>query len=233
MLRTVAVVALKGGSGKTTIATHLALAAHLRGVDTLVADTDPQRSTSEVLGARAGPGPDCVQSTGARLLSAQIAARGLGKQLLIVDTPAGALEDVSEAIVLADLAVMVVRPTLLDIAALARTLTIVRRLRKPSTVVVNQAAAARGGVESPLVQRALRALDFMRVQVAPTVVRARSVYQIALETGRSAEEVQDAAAAREIAALWDFIDAATAPPPEADPLGPIAAELAPLGREPD
>ena len=60
MLRTIAVVALKGGSGKTTIASHLALAAHLRGLDTLVVDTDPQRSTTEVLGARAASGPACI-----------------------------------------------------------------------------------------------------------------------------------------------------------------------------
>ncbi|HTI67894.1 MAG TPA: ParA family protein [Caulobacteraceae bacterium] len=206
MLRTIAVVALKGGSGKTTIATHLALAAHLRGLDTFVVDTDPQRSTSEVLAARVGPGPQWIQSSGAELLSATIAAAGLQKQLLIIDTAAGALEDASEAIVLADFVVMVVRPTLLDLHALARTMTLVRRLRRPSTVVVNQAPPARGGVESPLVSRAIKALVYMRASVAPTIVRSRTIYQTALETGRSAEEMSDPAAAKDIAALWEYID---------------------------
>ena len=41
------------------------------------------------------------------------------------------------------------------------------------------------------------------------IVRARAIYQTALETGRSAEEMGDAAAAREIAALWDYVEAAT------------------------
>ena len=209
MLRTMAIVALKGGSGKTTIATHLAIAAHLRGFDTLVVDTDVQRSSSEVLGAREGPGPACVAVSGARLLATQIEASTLRKDLLIIDTPAGALEDVSEAIVLSDLAVMVVRPTLLDIAALARTVGIVWRLRKPSVVVVNQAPTARNGIEPPLMQRALRALNYMKLPIAPTIVRARAIYQTALETGRSAEEMGDAAAAREIAALWDYVEAAT------------------------
>jgi chromosome partitioning protein len=209
MLRTMAIVALKGGSGKSTIATHLALAAHLRGVATLVVDTDPQRSTSEILGARTASGPDCTAASGARLLAMQIEAVKLRKDLLIIDTPAGVLEDVSEAIVLSDLAVMVVRPTLLDIAALARTVGIVRRLKKPSVVVVNQAPTARNGVEPPLMQRALRALDYMRLPVAPTIVRARSIYQTALETGRSAEEMGDPAAAKEVADLWAFVDAAT------------------------
>ena len=207
-MRTLAVIALKGGSGKTTVATHLALAAHLRGLNTLLVDIDPQGSSHEVLSARQSPGPRCVTSTGPQVMAAQLAAVGSRTDLLIIDTAAGAVEDVSEAIVLADVAVMVVRPTLLDIAALARTLAIVRRLRKPSTVVVNQAPVAREGIEAPVVKRALRALEYMRLPVAPVIVRSRAVYQTAVETGRSAEEMPDQAAAREIAALWDYIDKA-------------------------
>ena len=40
-MRTIAVIARKGGSGKTTVAMHLALAAHLRGYKTLVAEPIP------------------------------------------------------------------------------------------------------------------------------------------------------------------------------------------------
>ena len=205
-MRTVAVIALKGGSGKTTVAAHLALAAHLRGVPVLLADTDPQHSAKDVLDAREGEGPDCVRTTGAKLLSAQFAAEGLQKDLLVIDTAAGAVEDVGEALVLADLAVMVVRPTLLDIAGLARTLQIVRRLGKPAVVVLNQAPVAREGSEAPVVRRALRALDYMQAPMAPVILRNRTIYQVALERGRSAEEMADKAAVKEMAALWDFID---------------------------
>jgi chromosome partitioning protein len=212
-VRTVAVISLKGGSGKTTVATHLALAAHLRGLDTLLADIDPQRSAENVLSSRSDSGPDCVVTTGAKLMAAQFAAIGLHKQLLIIDTQAGALEDASEALVLADFAVLVVRPTLIDLSGLARTLTLVRRLGKPSTVVMNQAPFARENIEPPLVKRALRGLDYMRAPVAPIILRARSVYQTALETGRSVEETADTAAAKEVAALWDFVDAAVGATP--------------------
>jgi chromosome partitioning protein len=204
-LQTLAVIALKGGSGKTTVATHLALAAHLRGVPTLLADTDPQHSAHDVLGAREQPGPACMATTGGQLLAAQLAAGGLHKQLMIIDTAAGAVEDLGEALALSDFAVMVVRPTLLDLAGLARTLSVVRRLRKPSTVVLNQAPVARGAIEPPLVQRAMRALDYMQAPVAPVILRSRSIYQTALERGRSAEESADQTAAREVAALWDFV----------------------------
>jgi chromosome partitioning protein len=206
-LRTIAVIALKGGSGKTTIATHLALAAHLRGLDTLVVDVDPQRTAEYVLSARAAPGPTCLATTGAKLMSAKFAAVGLKKQLMIIDTPAGAPQDVGEALVLADYALLVVRPTLIDLSGLARSLVIARRLEKPSAVVLNQAPFAREGIEPPLVKRAMRGLDYMKAPLAPVIVRARAIYQTALETGRSAEESPDVAAAKEIAALWNFVEA--------------------------
>lgn len=209
-MRTMAVIALKGGSGKTTIATHLALAAHRRGVDTMLADIDPQQSALSVLSARQAPGPPVVASTGAKLMASQFAAVGLRKQLFIVDTPAGVVEDVTEAIVLADFAVMVVRPTLLDIAGLARTLMIVKRLGKAATVIVNQAPVAREGIEPPMVKRALRGLEYMKAPLAPVIVRSRTVYQTALETGRSAEEMADVAAAREISNLWRHVESSLA-----------------------
>jgi chromosome partitioning protein len=207
-LRTLAVIALKGGSGKTTVATHLALAAHLRGLEALVLDTDPQQSARDLLGARKNGGPECMITTGAGLLGAQFAAVSAGKDLLIIDTPAGAVEDVTEAIVLADMAVMVARPTLLDLAGLVRTLKIVRRLDKPYTVVVNQAPIAREGTEAPVVRRALQGLEYMRAPIAPSILRSRVIYQTALETGRSVEEMLDKAAAAEVATLWDHVAAA-------------------------
>jgi chromosome partitioning protein len=205
-MRTIAVIALKGGSGKTTVASHIALAAHLRGLKTLLADTDPQRSATEVLRARVGGGPTSVGAIGASLFAAQIAAVGSGMDTMVIDTAAGAAEDVAQAIVVADFSLLVVRPTLMDIAAAVRTVDVIRRLRKPAMVVVNQAPPARDGIEPPSVKRAMRALELLRLPVVPTLLRSRAIYQSALETGRSAEECYDVNAAREIAALWAFIE---------------------------
>lgn len=204
-MKTIAVISLKGGSGKTTVATHLALAAHRRGQAVMVADVDPQCSARDILAARAEPGPDVLAVTGPKLLSAQFAGVGLKKDLLVVDTAAGAIEDAGEALALADLAVLVTRPTLIDLAGLVRTLTLVRRLDKPHLVVVNQAPIAREGVEPPVVKRALRGLDYMRAPLAPVILRNRAIYQTALETGRSVEEGGDATAASEVAALWEHV----------------------------
>jgi chromosome partitioning protein len=205
-LRTIAVIALKGGSGKTTMATHMALAAHMRGFSTFVADIDPQRSASEVLQAREGDGPRWVSTSGSELFATQMSAASSGVDAMVIDTAAGAVEDLMHAIVLADLSLLVVRPTLLDLSAAARTVSVVRRVKKASLIVVNQAPVARDGVEPPVVKRALRALEYMRLMVAPSIIRTRSVYQTALEVGRSAEEAADANAAREIEELWAFVE---------------------------
>lgn len=206
-MRTIAVIALKGGSGKTTVASHIALAAHRRGLDTVLIDTDPQASARDVFSAREEPGPLVATGSGPELMMAQFDAVGAKRDLMVIDTAAGAVEDVSEALVLADLSILVVRPTLLDIAGMARSYTLVRRLGKPVMVVMNQAPVAREGSEAPLVKRAMKALDYMRAPVAPVIIRSRSIYQTGLERGRSAEESQDKAAAQEIADLWGYVKA--------------------------
>jgi len=206
-MRSVAVIGRKGGSGKTTIAIHLAIGLHLRGRTTILADTDPQHSSIEVLKARRDAGPEAVASSGAKLFALKTAATRSGVDALVIDTPAVLEEEVVHAVVLSDLAVLVVRPTFLDLAAAVRTSDIVRRLRKPALVVLNQAPAARGAVEPPAVKRSREALQFLKLPVAPVVVRARAAYQTLLETGQSAEESPlDPIAAQEMREFCAFID---------------------------
>jgi len=205
-MRTIAVIARKGGSGKSTVALHIALAAHLRGRRVFVADTDAQRSTSNVLRGRQGSGPDLAATSGAKLFALQISAARAGAELMVIDTPAVVEEELSHAIVAADLCLLVIRPTFLDLAAAAQTTDIVRRLRKPLLVVLNQAAPARAGIDPPSVKRALQVLEMLRLPVVPTFLRSRAGYQSALDTGRSVEELEhQAEASQEVAGLWDFV----------------------------
>jgi len=203
---TIALVARKGGSGKTTLGVHLALAAYLRGLYTLLADVDPQRSAIEALRPRQALGPERMSVTAAKLYDLQMSAVRQGVDVMIVDTPAGVAEDSANAVVLADLCVLVVRPTYLDLAAAIESVAMIRRLKKPVLIVVNQAPPTRDGVEPPSVRRALRALAVLGQPIAPTIIRSRLVYQSALETGRSAEEADQPAAGREIAELWAYIN---------------------------
>jgi chromosome partitioning protein len=206
-LKTIAVIARKGGSGKTTVAVHLALAAHLRGLSTVMADTDPQRSTTEVLKARQGDGPLCVGATGAELIAIQRRHERDGAQVMVIDTPAGSERDIAHAIALANLSILVIRPTFLDLAASIQTAQILRGLRKPGLILLNQAPVTRGGIEPPAVKRAIEALQLMRLPVIPVVLRSRVVYQTALATGRSAEEIDPGSAgSQDIVQAWRFIE---------------------------
>jgi chromosome partitioning protein len=209
-MRTIAVIARKGGSGKTTVAVHLAIAAHLRGRRTLLADSDPQRSSSTVLKGRRGAGPEYCETSGAKLFALQVAALRDGVEALMIDTPAGEEDALAHAIVLADLSLLVIRPTFLDFAAAIRTADVLRRLRRPGLIILNQAPVSRGGTEPPLVKKAHEALRLMRMPVAPTILRARAAYQAALETGCSAEELSNASpASQEVADLWTFVERLT------------------------
>jgi chromosome partitioning protein len=205
-MRTIAVIARKGGSGKTTVATHLALAAHLRGMRTVLADTDPQGSSTETLKGRMREGPQYFRTTGPALRGI-VRGTDAPAEALIIDTPAASEAEAAHAIAMADLALLIVRPTFLDLAASLQTAQILRRLRKPGLIVLNQAPTARGGVEPPAVKRALEALTLMRLPVAPVILRARAAFQIALEKGLSVEEmVPHEAAAEEVRQLWTFIE---------------------------
>ncbi|HEY1752756.1 MAG TPA: ParA family protein [Caulobacteraceae bacterium] len=211
-MRTIAVVARKGGSGKTTLAVHLAIAGHLRGVRTLLADADPQRSASEALKARTAPGPKRVETSGPKLFALQDMARRAGDETLVIDTPCGPEQDVGTAMTLADLVLIVVRPTFLDIAAAVRTIDTTRRLARPAQIVLNQASSTRAGREPPSVVKAMEALRFTGMPVCPHVIRTRGLLQTALATGRSAEEYGPSPAAAEIAALWRYLNLLMAEP---------------------
>lgn len=204
-MRTVAVVARKGGSGKTTLAVHLAIAGYLRAIRTLLADADPQRSSSEALRGRTQPGPKLVETSGPKLFALQDMARRAGHELLIIDTPCGPEQDVASAIAVADLSLIVVRPTFLDLAAAVRSVDTARRLGRPARIVINQAYPTRSGREPPSVIKAFEALRFANLPVCPEVVRLRALMQTALTAGRSAEEYGPSPAERDMAALWRHV----------------------------
>ena len=191
-MRTVAVVSQKGGSGKTTVALAVAIGLWRRGRRVLLADIDPQRSSLEVLKARRMPGPEAVASSASKLFALQTQSRRDGVGALVVDTPGAIEEETIQAIGLCDLAVMVLRPTYLDLAAAVNTSRMIRQLNKPGVIVLNQAPVARAGVEPPAILRTLEALKLLRMPIASVILRSRAIHQTAVEQGCSSEEANGA-----------------------------------------
>jgi len=182
-MRSLAIVARKGGAGKSTLAIHLAIGGHLRDRFTLLADMDPQGSALEALGHRKSPGPLVRATTARKLFVCLEDARKAGIEDLVIDTAAGSDAERLEAIRLADASLIVVRPTYLDIVAAAPTVSAVRGLGKPAMILLNQAPPTLKGEERPDNARAIAALALFGLPVSSAIIRLRRSYQRAPNWG--------------------------------------------------
>ena len=205
-VKTVAMISRKGGAGKTTLSVNLALASHLAGWRTMLADIDPQRSASDALRARTAAGPAIAEINAGKLFQARSSAIHDAYDVMLIDTPAAPDSDVAVAVNYADLCVLVCRPTFLDIASVARSAEMVRRLGKAGLIVLNQAPSKRGGLEPVGVQKAIEALRFCGLPIAPVGLRARAIYQQSIAHGRSVSEWDSTSpASQEIERLWSHV----------------------------
>jgi chromosome partitioning protein len=207
-VKTLAVISRKGGAGKTTLSINLALASHLAGWRTMLADIDPQRSASDSLRARTEPGPTLAEITAGKLFQTRSQAIHDSYDVMLIDTPAAPDSDVAVAVNYADLCVLVCRPTFLDIASVARSAEMIRRLGKAGLIVLSQAPAKRGGLEPVGVQKAIEALRFCGLPVAPVGLRSRTIYQQSVAHGRSVGEWDPTSpASQEVERLWTHVAA--------------------------
>lgn len=206
-MRTLAVMSLKGGSGKTTLTLNLAGAAQRDGGPVVLADTDPQHSLSEALALRSPPAPyACVATALPKLFQFKQACQRQGARTLIIDTPPVINADLSQAVNFSDLCVVVARPTILDLNAAVKTVGMVRRLRGRVVMLLNQVPHPRQGIETPLVRNALGALAAAGIPTSEVVVRSRAAYQYAAARGASVLEAGgDPAAEDEMLSLWRLI----------------------------
>jgi chromosome partitioning protein len=208
-VRTLAVLSQKGGTGKTTLAVHLAVAAWASQRRVLIADLDPQRSASEWRKTRAGPGPGLIESKPGALFVAQQASERAGVNLMVLDTRPAADSDTAEAIRCADLCLIVLRPSFFDLKATARMVDMTRAMGKTAAFVLNQAPPRRGERESPAVLETVEGLRPFGLPIAPVGLRARAAYQSSVAKGLTAQEAAPAStAAREIALMWGYVETA-------------------------
>jgi chromosome partitioning protein len=111
---TVAMIAQKGGTGKTTLALSLAVAAEVAGRSVLVIDLDPQAIACKWGDRRARDVPAVMDAQPARLAAALTKADQAGVGLAIVDTPARVEQAAAEAAKVADLILIPCKPSILD-----------------------------------------------------------------------------------------------------------------------
>ena len=138
-MKTVAILSGKGGSGKSTIALHLAVAAERRGYSVAVLDIDPQASAATWADSREGDRPSVTSLQPSRIVKALETARGAGAALAIIDTAPHSADAAMIAAEVADLILVPCRPGILDLRAIGSTARIVKVAGKPALVVLNAA----------------------------------------------------------------------------------------------
>jgi chromosome partitioning protein len=127
--------------------------------------------------------------------------------LMVLDTRPAQDSDIAEAVRLADLCLLVLRPSFFDIKAISRTLEMTRAMCKPAMFVINQAPPQREHREPPAVLDAVAALRELGAPLAPVGLRSRHVYQSAVSRGLTAQEaVPGGSAAQEINLLWTHVE---------------------------
>lgn len=205
-MQTLAILSRKGGTGKTTLATHLAVAATAARKRTVLLDLDPQRSALDWSRERGQGYPVVAEGRAGALFTARQAALREGLDLMILDTRPSADADSADAARYADLCLIVVRPSWMDVKAIGRTVELVTNMRKPGLFVINQAPSRRGPEEPPAIRECLAALKDFGLPVAPVGLRYRVAYQSAVRFGQAAQEHQpDSLAAFEVNALWEVV----------------------------
>ena len=201
-MQVLAFASQKGGSGKTTLAGHMAVQAELMGAGPVaLIDTDPQGSLSEWWNERAADTPVFDQTFISQLDEDLRRMRQLGIKLLIFDTPPAITSTIEHVIRVSDLVVIPTRPSPHDLRAAGATVDIVERTGKSLVFVINAAAAPRARITAD----AAIALS-QHGSVAPVLVTQRTDYAASMIDGRTVMELKSATRAKqEVAALWDYL----------------------------
>jgi len=191
----------KGGAGKTTLASALAVEAARAGAGPIgVIDCDPMQGLTQWWDARAHSAEPILARPDPDISAALTALEGQGVKVAFVDTPPAIDSAVAGIIARADLVVVPVRASPDDLRAIASTVDVIQLARKPMVFVVN---AVKPRVR--LTMEAVVALS-QHGTVAPVQVADRTDYAAAKVDGHTAPEMEAAGrAAAEITALWTYI----------------------------
>ena len=200
-MRSIVLATQKGGSGKSTIAIGLAIAATQEGQKVVILDTDPQATVANWASRRTSADPKVIRIDYAFEVERSLCALAReGFTLCIVDTAAGADRALTAAVVrAADICLLPTRPTIPDIEATQPTLLLVRRSKIPFAFILTQTGPRYEPSDhaAPLSAAGALALPF---------IASRNDHQNAVAAGLGVTEfAPNGKAAREIGELWAWV----------------------------
>ena len=198
-MKTIALTTQKGGAGKSTLASSLAVAAQEAGERVCLIDMDPQATLSAWGRARGETDIAVLAISPAKLPAALASLANHGVTLAIIDTPGSEGAAANAAMAAAQLCVIPSRPTAFDLWASEKTRAALKGLRGDYVFVLNQCPPAQ---QSARIEEGVAALEAMGGLLSP-LVQARVDYQEAARLGWGVTEYNPAGpAAGEMRALW-------------------------------
>lgn len=200
-MKTIAFLSQKGGSGKTTLAVHTAVAALEDGQRVVIVDTDIQRSATMWSEAREAETPVVAAVPAAELDAVMNAARHDAMTLCIIDTAPHAAPDAARVARAVDLVVIPCRPTAFDLAAAGSAVEVVKAAGARAVFVLSACP-----FRSPEIAETRTVLEGYGLPVAPAEITDRRAFARAVATGRAVTEFDaHGKADDEIRAFWNWL----------------------------
>lgn len=203
-MRIITLVTQKGGTGKTTLAASLAVAAQEAGEKVLALDLDPQGSLATWGDLREADLPHVERVSAnkvAELLPMLASVKDQGFTLIILDTAGADNPTTHIAMQAADLCLVPIRPTRIDGNAVLPTAQALQRLEKPFAFVLTQCAPQPKNARSADMAAGLKTLGVL----AEPNISLRADHQDAYAAGQGVTEyASDGKAAQELRALWQW-----------------------------
>lgn len=202
--KVITVAQQKGGSGKTTLAVNLAAEFVRRGMRVALLDTDPQGSLGRwFMTRRAARGSEeALEFSTSSAWGVSYECEKLKKvaDLVIVDTPPKVDADLRPAMREADLVLVPVATSHVDLWATEGVLDLASREGRPAWIVMNRMRAG-----TRLGEEVMRAAGELTAGVAGAQLANRVVYAEALGQGLGAVEAGHRDARAEVRALADEV----------------------------
>jgi chromosome partitioning protein len=197
----------KGGAGKTTLVSNLAIAFLADGKRVALLDTDPQGSLGKWLDVREdtlGENEDLYFATSTAYgISRAIRGVGRGADVILIDTPPKADSDVRQVLRESDLVLVPVSASQADVWATHDVLDLAERAGRPTHIVLNRTRAGTRVGED--VANAVAGLEAVQLQSS---LANRVIYAEALGRGLGVIEAKrSSAAADEVRALAQEVSA--------------------------
>ncbi|MDO8837415.1 MAG: ParA family protein [Parvibaculum sp.] len=198
----IAFASQKGGSGKTTLAGHIAVEAERQGAGPVaLIDTDPQGSLSQWWNAREAERPFFARASSKGLEEDLAALKDGGVRLVVIDTPPAITATIGHVIGLADLVVIPTRPSPHDLRAAGATVRLCEEVGKPLVFAVNGASP-----RARITTEAVIALSH-HGPVAPSILHQRIDFASSMIDGRTVMEIaSQTKSGDEVSELWRFLD---------------------------